>query len=87
MAERSYNERVDDSILVGAHRIAHARGSSLRSAIEGHLRQCLDNGRASDGTDMPDYWRHRVGRCDALIQEPDDNALMKMARDALAREA
>lgn len=86
MTDRTYNDRVDDTILVGSLRLARFRKKPIRSLIEGHRIQCIENGRESEGTDMVDYWRHRVTRCEQLLENPDDRALYRMAETALDRE-
>lgn len=86
MAERSYNDRVDDTILSGSLRLAEFRKATVRQVIAGHREQCYINWQDSVGTDMEDYWRHRIDRCNVLLQEPDDSTLKRRALVAVNRE-
>ena len=92
---RTYDVRVDDSILVGSLRISRLRHVSLHEAIELHLQQCHLNGGRSPlfvvGEDRPseepmqDYWSHRIRRGQILLERAA-GALHKQAVDALVRE-
>jgi len=85
VAERTYEQRVDDTILVGSMRLSRFRKHPLRSMIEGHREQCGLNLGESLDTDMEPYWKHRITRCNTLLQH-DDLWLRREAFAALDRE-
>jgi len=81
---RTYDDRVDDTILVGALRISRLRHISLHEAIELHIEQCRLN--LDDGVgQMVEYWSHRIRRGEVL-RERTAGELHKQAVDALIRE-
>ena len=86
MPERPYNDRVDDTILVGSLRLSRQRDRTIRQMIDGHREACFENLRDSADTDMDGYWRNRIDRCNAVLEDSDDLSLRRRAVAALDRE-
>jgi hypothetical protein len=81
MAELPYLERIDDSILVAASRLARLRSETLRGAIEDFRASCVE--MVEDDSDR--VWRDRIDRANALLFR-EDAELRKMTAVALERE-
>lgn len=86
MTERDYRTRVDDGILVAADRLRRLRGVSLRWAIADFRNTSLSVLHDTIGAEDEQVWRMRIDRCDAILQEPDDNVLRHRVREAADHE-
>ena len=86
MPERTFDERVDDTILVGSLRLAEFRKVPIREMVKGHAEQCRLNATDTPREDpMHDYWLHRIKRCNVLLLDAKET-LRHAAWQALNRE-
>ena len=81
MAELTFNERVDDAILVAAWRLSGLRNESVRAGLVDFRTSC----EANLEDDPEAIWRIRIDRCNALLFR-EDAELRKLALSALERE-
>jgi hypothetical protein len=81
MAELTFNDRVDDAILVAAFRLAKLRQLPLRGGLKDFRQTCVENADFENDN----IWGLRVDRCNALLFREDDE-LRHLAMVALERE-